>query len=166
MLQADRLDGVVNPRTALTDRQFGLTGKIEAEGDVLFQAQPRQQAGVLECHCQARMRPLQRLAEQADAATARLLQTGQHPQQARLADTTGAENGDHLPRRQLQVEVFQHALPALLTRVAEADSAGFKQHLGHAVDACRCNSARNCTRLGVTIGTNADSRQRRAKPAP
>ncbi|MNP72161.1 hypothetical protein D3C76_1686570 [compost metagenome] len=72
------------------------------------------------------MRPLQRHAEQTDAATARLLQLGQHPQQAGLADPAGAKKGDHLARRQLQVEVFQHTLPALFARVTEADPTGFE----------------------------------------
>lgn len=52
-------------------------------------------------------------------------------------------------------------------RIAEGDPASVEERLAHALaSAWRCSSARSCTRLGVTIGTNADSRQRRAKPAP
>ncbi|MNR18966.1 hypothetical protein D3C85_1357280 [compost metagenome] len=79
VLQADRLDGVVDACTPFAGGKRGLAGEIQTEGDVAFQAQPGQQAGVLEGHRQARVRALQRLAEQADAARAGLLQAGQHP---------------------------------------------------------------------------------------
>ncbi|MNO93876.1 hypothetical protein D3C76_854830 [compost metagenome] len=166
MGQAHGGNRMVDARAPFGGGKFWLAGEVQAEGDVLLQAQPGQQARVLEGHRQAGVRALQRLAVQGHAATAGLLQAGQYPQQAGLADPAGAEDGHHFAGCQLQVELRQHCLPATLARVAQADVAGFEQHLAHAAPAWRCSSARSCTRLGVTIGTKADSRQRRAKPSP
>lgn len=109
---------------------------------------------------------MQRLAVQGHATATGLLQASQHPQQAGFAHPAGAKDGDHLAPCQLQVELRQHRLPATLARVAQADIAGLEQYWAHAAPAWRCSSARSCTKLGVTIGTKADSRQRRAKPSP
>ncbi|MCY1442600.1 hypothetical protein D9M71_589750 [compost metagenome] len=80
--QAHRRNRMVDACTAFGICQLGLTGEVQAEGDVFLQAQPWQQAGVLKGHRQTRVRPLQWLAVQAHATAARLLQACQHPQQA------------------------------------------------------------------------------------
>ncbi|CRO84330.1 hypothetical protein PAERUG_E6_London_17_VIM_2_12_12_00638 [Pseudomonas aeruginosa] len=167
MFQADRGDRLVDAGLAGGRVEVRLAGEIEAEGDVLLQVQPGQQAGVLERHRDARMRSAQGLAEYPHAAGGRLLQAGQHAQQAGLADAAGTEDRDHLAGAQAQFEIAEHRLPAGTARIAEGDPASVEERLAHALaSAWRCSSARSCTRLGVTIGTNADSRQRRAKPAP
>ncbi len=166
VLQADRGDRLVDAGLAGGRVEVRLAGEIEAEGDVLLQVQPGQQAGVLERHRDARMRSAQ--ARRVPARCRRpALQAGQHAQQAGLADAAGTEDRDHLAGAQAQFEIAEHRLPAGTARIAEGDPASVEERLAHALaSAWRCSSARSCTRLGVTIGTNADSRQRRAKPAP
>ncbi len=60
------------------------------------------------------------------------LQTRQDPQQAGFSDAAGAEDRHHFAGLQLQVETFQHGLPALLAGVAEADLTGIQQRHTHA----------------------------------
>ncbi|MCY1455728.1 hypothetical protein D9M71_728830 [compost metagenome] len=90
VLQADGSDGVVDARLAFLRAQVRLTSEVQAKGDVFLQRQPGQQTRVLKRDRHPRMRTAQRLAKQADTTAIRLLQTGQHPQQAGFADTAGA----------------------------------------------------------------------------
>src|SRR6185436_8601621 len=72
----------------------------QAEGDVLFDGEVREQGVVLEDHVhgpQIGRRPGHVLAVDADAAGARQLEATDHPQQRRLAAAGRAEQGEELP---------------------------------------------------------------------
>ncbi|MNW11459.1 hypothetical protein D3C71_2089250 [compost metagenome] len=55
MRQADFVDGLIDPAPALAVRQRGLVLEVQAERDIAFQRQPRQEAGILERDGHARM---------------------------------------------------------------------------------------------------------------
>jgi hypothetical protein len=113
VLEADRGDGVVDPRTALLAASLGWRAKSRpkatffsrlSQGSRLGPGTPPPGAGAGPAAAR----------HAGHAAASGLLQAGQHPQQARFADPAGAEDGHHFARRQRQVELLQHRLPAAL----------------------------------------------------
>ncbi|KAG0755767.1 hypothetical protein G6F22_020508 [Rhizopus arrhizus] len=82
--------------------------EIQAEGDIAFQRQPRQEAGVLERHGHAGVHARQGRAFHQQRPSGRRLQPGQHAQQAGLARPAGAQHGDHFAACQIQVHVMEH----------------------------------------------------------
>jgi hypothetical protein len=56
-------NGLVDQRLTLRPRAIRLTGEVQAEADVLFQAQPRQQRWILKGHRHSRVWAVQHLAK-------------------------------------------------------------------------------------------------------
>ena len=175
--QADGFDGRRHPGCARRLAGAGLVGEIEAEAHVVGEAEPGQQAGLLEHQRAARMGLGQRLVEKAHLTGGGPFQAGQHAQQRRLAAAAASEQRHDLAPADRQGDAVEHAAGPGMGKRQPAGvqhrlrglypgEGGVDQRRVHAAlnAAWRASSPWSWVRLGVTTGTKAASTQRRAKP--
>ncbi len=109
VLEADELQQVPHPVAARG--AVGAAG--QAEGDVLLECAPGQQARLLEGDGGAVVGARQGRAADPDHSRAGAVQACDQAQQGGLAAAGGAHHGDDLARAELDVEAAQHVVPAL-----------------------------------------------------
>ena len=147
-----------------------LMAEIQAERDIPFQRQPGQQTGMLESHSDPWMHAGNRGAIHPDLPGIRHRQSGQHAQQAGFSRAAGPEQRNHFTGPEREVQPRQHRPGG--AGVSQRDILRGQNPGAHAARPVgwavwqAVKAVLSCTRLGVTTGRKAASRQRRAKPSP
>ena len=124
--------------------------QLQRQDEVLHHRQVREDRIALEDHAAVGRRfPGQRHAVQLDLAAARPLLAEQQAQEGGLAAAAGPDDGAELLRFDLQIDPFQHGLPAVaLLEVAHGDQAHSFCSPGIQAKARRARSAAAESRAG------------------
>ncbi len=120
-VQANEIDRRQGPFADIRSRH---SLRLEAERNVLEHGQPRKQSEALKYHGDAGRRAGNRLAQVAQVTRGRLRQSGNQPQQRRLARTGSPKQPHDLALSQLEIHALEHQ---------QFRSVGLGERLAHIV---------------------------------